>query len=308
MDSVSGTPSDGSGSLPERKMLGPRILAASMVLRVGYPQPFKHGNQWQYHSRSDHHSKVACWGLLFDFLRHCPLARAHATGGKIGFGLNHEMRDFGTDRKKNLDLVICTPGPDRPDRKRDRKTFAEQAHDIGIILDDATEAMLSKLPVLRECPVGSVHIAVEAKACMTAFSKAKPRLYDELNSSHSTIHGNSIHAIAVGLSLVNIAEEFVSPGKNDFALSERDPEVTVHNQPRDAQGLIEKLNQLPRRTRDHEEGFDVFAITVVNCRNDGSQVHVSEDKPAPQAGEKYHYETNIHRLRQLYEQRFQNAG
>jgi hypothetical protein len=23
---------------------------------------------WQYHSRSDRHSKIACWGILFDLL------------------------------------------------------------------------------------------------------------------------------------------------------------------------------------------------------------------------------------------------
>lgn len=35
--------------------------------------------------------------------------RQHVADGRVGFGINHEMRDFQHDRKKNLDLVICLP-------------------------------------------------------------------------------------------------------------------------------------------------------------------------------------------------------
>ena len=69
----------------------------------------KHGNLWNYHSRSDHHSKVACWGIVFDFLRASALFRKHVGERRVGFGINHEMRDFQHDRKKDLDLVICQP-------------------------------------------------------------------------------------------------------------------------------------------------------------------------------------------------------
>ena len=50
----------------------------------------KAGNVWQYHSRSDRHSKVACWAILFDLLRTSPLLREHAAVGKVGFGINHD--------------------------------------------------------------------------------------------------------------------------------------------------------------------------------------------------------------------------
>lgn len=69
-----------------------------------------HGHAWNYHSRSDHHSKVACWGgIVFDLLRASTLFREHVAAGRVAFGINHEMRDFRNDRKKNLDLVICQP-------------------------------------------------------------------------------------------------------------------------------------------------------------------------------------------------------
>ena len=85
---------------------GPEILVRTLS---GTAIKDRHGNSWQYHSRSDGHSKVACWGVVFDLLRSCSLLRRHVADGKVSFGINHEMRDFVHDRKKKLDLVLCTP-------------------------------------------------------------------------------------------------------------------------------------------------------------------------------------------------------
>lgn len=284
-------------------MLGPRLLVSSLVPRSS---KFAHGNRWQYHSRSDHHSKVACWALLFDLLRHCALLRDHAARGLVGYGLNHQMGDFRTGRKKNLDLVVCRPRAGQPFGGAPAPTFADQAVEIGVALTDEDRAELATLPRLDELPVGAVHIALEAKACMTAFGKARPRLYDELNSSHLAIHGNSPHTIAAGLAMVNCAETFISPGMNDFDLSKTPARVSKHNQPRDAASVVEKLRELPRRSRDGEEGYDAFAILTVNCKNDGTPVTLVTDAPAPQQGDVDHYDMAVHRLVQLYEQKYRN--
>src|SRR5689334_14531733 len=86
-------------------MYGPGILVRTLSKLT---RTDRYGNHWQYHSRSDHHSKVACWGIVFDLLKACPLLRRHVESGRVHFGINHEMRDFVNDRKKNLDLVLCT--------------------------------------------------------------------------------------------------------------------------------------------------------------------------------------------------------
>lgn len=284
-------------------MFGPQILVDSLL-----PRTFKHGNEWQYHSRSDHHSKVACWGLLFDLMRHCALLREHAAKGLVGYGLNHEMRDFRTGRKKKLDLVICRPRGDRAISGPPAPTFEDQALEIGVVLSTTARAALEGLPRLDETPVGSVHVALEAKACMTAFGKARPRLYDELNSSHLAIHGNSPHTIAAGLAMINAASTFLSPGRNDRDLSKQPPVVSTHNQPKDAASVVEKLRELPRRAKDGEEGYDAFAILLVNCQNDGSPVTYVTAPPAPQSGDVYHYEMAVHRLSQLYEQKYRHTS
>lgn len=74
---------------------------------------------WQYHSRSDRHSKIACWGVLFDLLQASNLLKSHVDDGKVVFGVNHVMRDFVNNKKKALDLVICRPGNvDKPQKRR----------------------------------------------------------------------------------------------------------------------------------------------------------------------------------------------
>jgi len=87
-------------------MRGPELLVRTLSSAT---RQDRIGNRWQYHSRSDHHSKVACWGVIFDLLATTPLLQRHARSGTVCFGINHEMRDFQHDRKKNLDLVLCTP-------------------------------------------------------------------------------------------------------------------------------------------------------------------------------------------------------
>jgi hypothetical protein len=252
----------------------------------------KNGQKLQYHPRSDRHSKVACWGLMFDLMLASDVLRRKVEAGAVTFGINHEMSDFKNNRKKNLDLVLCVPRHGEP---ASDTTFADLAKRYQINLNEAEKKALMGLPSLQAAPVGSVQIALEAKACMTEHLKARPRLYDELNSSHQTIHGASEVAIAAGFSMVNIAEQFRSPGRS---------EVTKHRQPDVTERVIEKLKELPRRSKQNDEGFDALAIVVVDCPNDGSEVRLWSDPPAPPRGDIFHYETMVQRLAQAYDSRF----
>lgn len=280
-------------------MHGPEILVRTLS-RI--TRRDRYGNAWQYHSRSDHHSKVACWGVVFDLLLGTPLLRRHIEAGVVCFGINHEMRDFAHDRKKNLDLVLCTPAGSTTDF-----SLSDMASGYGIELAPAEIALLNGLPPLRRASVGSVLLALEAKACMTAHQRALPRLYDELNSSHLTVHGASEQAIAVGFTMVNVAERYLSPdlNKRNRATS---PEWSSHRQPRDAALAIEKIKQLPRRSRAGDTGYDALAIVLVDFPNEGSPVRLVNSPPAPQPGDIYHYETMIARLAGLYATRFNNLS
>ncbi len=285
-------------------MFGPEILVRSLS-QPGKPDDF--GNRWQYHSRSDRHSKIGCWGVLFDLLCHCPPLVAQIQEGRVSFGINHEMRDFKQNRKKSLDLVLCTPGADVASSKSPL-TFRGLVDKWGIVLTSAEQKKLRALPDVQGTSVGAVLVALEAKACMTAHLKALPRLYDELNSSHLTIHGSTDVAIAAGLVMVNFADDFVSSDGNKFPLATHPANVSQHRQPEHTQRTLDKVREIPRRAKTGDSGFDAIGIVVVSCRNDSSPIEVvTKSPPAPSVREIDSYDSLIRRLAFLYGQRFPNV-
>ena len=284
-------------------MRGPHILVRSLNRRA--KRPDKHGNRWQYHPRSDRHSKLACWATLFDLMGCCPLFRSHVEARAIGFGINHKMQDFLTAKKKHMDLVISTVGTERL-RGKTPRSFEELVEHYGVVLSDDERRTLDSYPPLRRVPVGTVHLALEAKATMTEHTKALSRLHDELNSSHLTIHGSSDFAIAAGFAMVNLAVTFVSPTRDLRSLPNATPTVTTHTQPRDAERTIAKLREIPRRANTGEVGFDAMGVVVIELANDGTPVKLVQDPPAPPPADIFHYDQMIRRIQSLYEGRFAN--
>ena len=276
---------------------GAEILVRSLSKPVVVDQ---HKNAWNYHSRSDHHSKVACWGIVFDLLRTSSLFRSQVSSGKVTFGINHEMRDFRNDRKKDLDLVISVSSSAAKSKGR---SLVDLVKHYKIELTQAEALELKALPELCEAPVGNVLVALEAKACMTAHQRALPRLYDELNSSHQTIHGAHDLAVAAGFVMINAAERFLSPDLNKQHRA-TDPQWSTHVQPKSVNIAIDKVKQLPRRSKTGMEGYDALSIVVIDCPNDGTNVRLLSKPPAPQPGDVYHYTSMIDRLRGLYDTRF----
>lgn len=277
---------------------GPHILARFLKVPG---KPDKYGNAWQYNSRSDRHSKIGCWGVAFDLLIASARLREHASSGKIVLGVNHAMTDFGTGRRKKLDLVIARPAAPVG---VPRKTFKSLATSYGVMLTDAESEHLDGLPDIPVADVGAVLIALEAKATMTAHVKSLPRLYDELNSSHLCVHGASKSALAIGYVQVNNSEAFVSSVTNDHPLDSNAVIVSTHRQPHDTLRVIEKVKEIPRRSKSSEVGFDGIGLSVLDFKNDGGQVSIVAGAPAPQQGDSFHYDSMIVRMANEYDTTF----
>ena len=275
---------------------GPAILAASLRRALIAD---KYGNTWQHHSRSDRHSKVACWGVAFDLFRTSSLLRRHVAEGKVVIGINHTMTDFGTSRKKDLDLVLARPAGSIDESV----TFAGLAQHYNVELTDEQRRRLTELPDCPMGPVGAVLVALEAKATMTAHIRALPRLYDELNSSHLCVHGASTQALAVGFVMVNASDTFASSDMNKGDLS-RGLNFTTEPQPRSVERVLAKLAEIPRRSNVRDNGFDGIGVAVVNGRNDGTPYTLETAMPAPQPGEPFHYDGMIARMVNEYDTTF----
>jgi hypothetical protein len=172
-------------------------------------------------------------------------------------------------------------------------------------LSQEERRILDDLPQIVHAPVGTVHVALEAKSAMTEHVKAQSRLYDELNSSHQIVHGASDLVIAAAFVMINMASTFVSPGRNDFALAERQANVSRHDQPRVTESTIEFVRRgIPKRAKTGEDGFDAVGIVLIDCKNDGSPIKLVEEPPAPQPSSVYEYAAMIRRVAHLYEARF----
>jgi hypothetical protein len=234
---------------------------------------------------------------MFDLIQRCSLLRDHVSAGKVAFGINHELRDFKQNRKKNLDLVLCT-GHDRI-----VSTFEEYGAHNGVVLEPGEKAALDSLPVFHRASVSNVLVALEAKACMTEHSKALPRLHDELSSSHQTIHGDTGGAIAAGYVLINCADTFVSPDRNRRKIRRGKADTNIHKQPAIALKTLEAMMKLPRRSHDQEHGFDAFGISMLHCCNDGTPV-VIDTVANSQVPNIVTYASLVQRLAHLYATKF----
>ncbi len=229
---------------------------------------------YRYHPRSDAHSIALCSEILNDLVQACPVLRSQAERGEIVFGINVKFRWPSTGKRKTLDLALGPPtGP--PAAASARKPIGE-----GDLAD--------------------VLISCEAKTVMTEHGKSQPRIYDELSSSHEIVHQGRADAIATGITVVNIAETFVSPLRQT---SRQKLHMTRHRQPEVTARMIQHLRGLPIREDIGHVGFDAYTTVVVDCDNQG-EVRLWTAPPAPQPGEPDHYDTFLERISRLYAERF----
>lgn len=255
----------------------------------------KASEAWQYHSRSDSHSKIACWTVLFDLLSECDIIRRHAAEGRIGFAINHVMVG---PINKTLDLVITVKSPTRPGAERLR--FSDLIARYGMLLSDEDKLVFAGLTDIEEdrsTDVSEVAIALEAKACMTEHLKSLPRLHAEVLATGFLAKRAVPDCITVSYSLVNAAPTFRTPSAAG--------QQNNHTQPADAARVVAMLSTAIPMVRDGLGfGYDVIGISVIECRNDGSPVSICTELPAPQSKDHVHYERMIRSICSAYRSRF----
>jgi hypothetical protein len=253
----------------------------------------KLGFVYRYHPRSDAHSKELCRLVLEDLIAACPSLRAHAEADQIVYGINCLYTFPVSGKTKTLDFVIAKGKPE------------EGAERIGGVI--APAAVLGTVKSgnrkVKQVAVERVLLSCESKAAMTEHVKSKPRLFDELSSSHEIVHQGDPEAIAAGVTVVNIAKTFVSPTRQKG----ESLVVTQHRQPDVTRQVVEHLRGLPIRTDRSTAGFDAYATLVIDCDNQ-KVASLWTAPPAPQPGDRDHYETFLAALSRAYEERFAEEG
>lgn len=291
--------------MPNASLIGLQVLARTLSVKrstKGFARPV------YYHPRSDYHSKVTSVLIAVDLIQRSAALRRDLDRGLLVMGVNAQLQDHGTGRMKDLDLVLGTPGDKvRPKKTRETpaRSLGEQVDKLGLILDRSATSVIAGLPHLPVGPIGQVRLAVEAKACMTKHRNAGPRIYDELTSSHTTIHGNSPRAISAGFVMVNTADAFLSPtqAKNYGLGVDGSPFLSKHRQPEAAAFIFRKLSELQIRGGSLDvPGFDGLAVVAVTTDNDTSGFAISEEVVDEALQERFAYSAMINRVGALYDQ------
>lgn len=284
-------------------MIGPEIIRATMSAEREYGTG-ENMRIWQYHSRSDYHSKVAAVALMIDLLQESPELREHVDAGMVGFDVNPKMRD-STNREKTLDMRFGRIDDAIPRRRA--RTLERLVEDYEMELTDEQWAIVRSLPAVKEAYSKQELVVLENKACMTAFSKAAPRLRNELEGAVAAVNATDKRAVAGGLVLVNAADTFVSPVFRDNGYAEKEQRRPSHHmQPEDAQRAVQKLQNIRTRTSTDELGFDALGVLVLDAKNDGSTWTLVEDPRfgAPQPRDVWHYTKVVQKMAKLYRDRF----
>lgn len=197
----------------------------------------KFGRTYHYHPRSDSHSKALCQFVLEDLLAGCEALCEQARRDRVVYKINARYQWPASRKRKTLDLAIGTG-----------KQITD-THRLG--------------GVICQGEIDRVLISCEAKTVMTEHGKSQPRIFDELSSSHDIVHQGEREAIAGGITVVNIADSFVSPLRNQR--SGEPLQVSRHNQPHVTERMVTHLRGLPIRDDVKGTGFDAYTTIVVSC-------------------------------------------
>jgi hypothetical protein len=274
-------------------MYGPEIIARTMSIPTRRGK--KSRKRWQYHGRSDAHSKIACWALLFDLLHSCDEFKGQARRGKVRFAVNHLMVG---PINKTLDLVVCASADS--DATLPRRSFLDLGREYGVQLSPAETALANEVPQFAEehnDDLSEVLVALEAKACFTDLQGSIPRLHAEILATGYLARESTPSCITASYTLVNGSPRFTSPGKKGTIKHSRQPLETLV--------VLEMIRKaIPRAKSYPHFGYDAIGATVVDCANDGSPVTVLTSTPAPNTNDFIHYDRMIKSLCSAFRHRY----
>lgn len=271
-------------------MLGTGILVRTLSVPT---QRGRSRRAWQYHPRSDVHSKIACWTLLLDCLLGCDALYDDACAGRIGFAINYQMVG---PINKTLDVVLLrVPRNRKPGTTR--RTFLEVGLHYGIVLTPEELMQLTELGSVFEDShedVSEVAVAVEAKACMTKHVGALPRLHAEILATGYLAKRAAPQCTVVSYTLVNAASTFLSESKTEKM-----------RQPESAAAVLQMLDTAVPLCRDHQGllGYDAVGALSIVCRNDDSPVVLATGAGAPSTTSQIHYERMLRQICAAYRSR-----
>ena len=229
----------------------------------------------RYHPRSPKHGSASCLYFLDDLLFESEAFTEAARNGELVYQEDYTVGQ-GPSRW-NTDLVVGPPA-------------------------DATEVRteLDSDRPIQEAEPAEVWLAVDAKSVMTEHGKARRNRQRDINSFADIMHRHHPGAVTGGLLLINVAERFKSPLRDEDDVTEHDRIEQL------VEETVDIFRDIDRADGEISPNVDGVGCIVVDHTNmdDGQETRLVTEPPAPQSGEIVHYEDFLHIMIDTLEGRF----
>lgn len=138
---------------------------------------------------------------------------------------------------------------------------------------------------ITEAEPGEIWLAIDAKSIMTEHQKARRNRQRDINSFADIMHRHHPGAVTGGVILVNAAEKFHSPLRDEDDITEHDEIERL------VEETVDIFRDIDRAEGEISPNVDAVATIVVDHTNmeDGHETTLVESPPAPERGDIVHY-------------------
>jgi hypothetical protein len=242
-----------------------------------------------YHPRSSKQSDFQSLIIIRDLVAQCPLIAARAKSGELVAKLRHHQTVNHADWVVDIVIGTCAGAPIEP-------------------LDEALFPIVMGPPVI-------IQIAIELKSIWTEHGKARLNRLRDFNSFHSFAHAYAPETVAAAFLIINSAEWFWSPLRDEDDLTQHGRQNKTARQL--AKETLDKFRSIHlRNSLTDPPGLEALGVLVVehdniplnpNAANFASQHKKTIVAPTPPnvaVGDPLHYQSMIQRICNAYTQRF----
>lgn len=226
-----------------------------------------------YHPRSPAHGSASCLFLLDDFIHESEPFQEAAANGEIVYQEDYNVGEG--DSKWNVDLVVGPPA------------------------EDIQSELGSGRPIVEAEPE-AVWLAIDAKSVMTEHGKARRNRQRDLNSFADIMHSHYPGAVAGGMMLINAADRFKSPLRDEGDITEHDG---IEDLVAETIDIFRDINRAQGKVSPNVDGVGCVVVEHTNM-NDGHETKLITDPPAPQKGDIVEYHEFLEIILDVFEDRW----
>ena len=226
-----------------------------------------------YHPRSPAHGSASCLYLIDDMLHESDVFREVAREGEIVYQEDHNVGEG--DSKWNVDLII---GPPR------EEVQTEVGDDVSLVEAEPEE----------------VWLAIDAKSVMTEHGKARRNRQRDINSFADIMHSHYPGAVTGGILLINLADRFKSPLRDEDDITEHD---RIEDLVAETVDIFRDIDRAQGKVSPNVDGVGCVVVEHTNL-DDDHETRLVTEPPAPQKGDIVQYHEFLEIIIDVFEDRW----